>query len=174
MKIVPIDISHSNTLSELAKTIYKEYYLHLWHAGGAEWYMHEHAYHPEKLQTELADPNNLHFIVYDNEKSLGYLKLRINGLLQGFEQYNSMEIERIYLHKQAAGKGIGKQLMLLSEEIAKQHSKQMVFLKAMDSSNDAISFYQRMGYKICGTLTLPFPQMKEEYRGMVIMQKFLS
>ena len=173
MKIVPIDISHANELSALAKAIYVEYYLHLWYPGGAEWYMHDYAYHPDKLRTELADANNRHFIVYEEEKPMGYVKLKLNATLTGFEKYNSLEIERIYLHKSIAGKGFGKQLMLLGEEIARDHKKEMIFLKAMDTSTDAISFYQKMGYTKCGTFVLPFPQLKEALRGMVILIKFL-
>ena len=174
MTITPIDISHADELSALAKTIYVEYYLHLWNPGGADWYMNEYAYPPEKLKQELADNNNLHFIVYDDEQPVGYLKLKLNAVLEGFKNKNSLEIERIYLHRSAAGKGIGKQLMLVSEDIARQHQKQMIFLKAMDSSLDAISFYQKMGYTLCGTLRLPFSQIKDEYRGMVILRKELS
>jgi GNAT superfamily N-acetyltransferase len=173
MKIVPIDISHANELSALAKAIYVEYYLHLWNPGGADWYMHEHAYPPGKLKAELADINNHHFIVYDEENPMGYVKLRRNAILEGFEKYNALEIERIYLHRSIAGKGFGKQLMLLSEEIAREHKKEMIFLKAMDTSLDAISFYQKMGYAKCGTYVLPFPQLKEELRGMIILNKFL-
>jgi len=161
------------TLSDLSKSIYKEYYLHLWHPGGADWYQEEYAYHPDKLKAELEDSNNLHFMVYENDESLGYLKIRINAILKGFEDRNSFEIERIYLHKKIAGKGIGRQLMQLSETIAKENDKQIIFLKAMDSSTDAIAFYQKMGYTICGTLVLPFEQMKEECRGMVILSKEL-
>lgn len=173
MKIVPIDISHANELSALAKAIYLEYYLHLWNPGGADWYMHEHAYAPGTLQAELADANNHHFIVYVEEKPMGYLKLKQDAALSGFEKYNALEIERIYLHKSIAGKGVGKQLMLLSEEIARDHQKEMIFLKAMDTSLDAISFYDKMGYAKCGTYILPFPQLKDELRGMVILNKFL-
>lgn len=173
MKILPVDISHADELSTLAKAIYVEYYLHLWNPGGADWYMNEHAYHPDKLRSELADNNNLHFIVYDDEKPAGYLKLKLNAVLKGFERNNSLEIERIYLHKAVAGKGVGKQLMLLSEEIARDHQKEMLFLKAMDTSMDALSFYQKMGYTKCGTYVLPFPQLKEELRGMFILNKFL-
>lgn len=173
MKIVPIDIAHANELSALAKAIYVEYYLHLWNPGGADWYMHEYAYHPDKLKAELADANNHHFIVYDEENAMGYLKLKENATLKGFEKHNSLEIERIYLHKTIAGKGVGKQLMLLSEEVARNHKKEMIFLKAMDTSLDAISFYQKMGFTTCGTYVLPFPQLKEELRGMVILNKFL-
>jgi len=173
VQIVPINASHANELAVLAKNIYKEYYLHLWYPGGANWYMDEYAYDPAKLRSELADTHNLHFMVYDNAQPVGYLKIRLHETLEGSEQVNSLEIERIYLHKKAAGKGIGKQLMFLAEEIAVQHSKQMIFLKAMDSSTDAVSFYQKIGYVICGSLILPFPQMKEIYRGMVIFKKDL-
>jgi GNAT superfamily N-acetyltransferase len=173
MKIVPIDKSHANELSALAKAIYVEYYLPLWHPGGADWYMHEHAYHPDKLRSELADANNHHVIVYEDEKPAGYLKLKLHATLEGFEKYNSLEIERIYLHRSIAGKGVGKKLMQLSEEIARDHQKEMIFLKAMDTSLDAISFYQKMGYAKCGMYVLPFPQMEEQFRGMVILNKFL-
>ena len=66
---------------------------------------------------------------------------------------------------------MGTQLMQISEDIARRHHTEMIFLKAMDSSPDAIRFYQKMGYTICGSLTLPFPLMKKEFRGMVILQK---
>ncbi len=174
MIIRQINSSYAAELSALAKAIYVEHYLHLWYPGGANWYMEEQAYPEETLREELADPNNLHYIVYDEEElAQGYLKLRIKGTLNGYEDKDCLEIERIYLHKAATGKGIGKQLMELSETVAKQHHKNRIFLKAMDSSLNAIGFYQRMGYTVCGKLVLPFTQMKETYRGMVILQKKL-
>lgn len=173
MQIVPINTSHADELSALAKNIYKEYYLHLWHPGGADWYMNEYAYHPDTIMAEISDNNNLHYIVYDDEKHVGYLKIRINATPEIDKKNNILEIERIYLHKIVAGKGIGNQLMLLSEDIARQHKKGAIFIKAMDSSLQPIAFYKKMGYTECGTLTLPFPQMKQAYRGMVILKKDL-
>lgn len=171
LKIEPVSSSQADELALLSKAIYKEHYLHLWHPGGADWYQNEYAYHPDKLRAELEDHNNCHFMVYEDGLPMGYLKVRINAILQGYEAMDSLEVERIYLHKKAVGKGIGKQLMLLSEAIAKENGKQMIFLKAMDSSTDAIAFYQKMGYAPCGTLTLPFEVMKEEFRGMLILSK---
>ena len=171
MEIRKIDSTQAEMLSQLSKAIYKEYYLHLWHPGGADWYQNEHAYHPDKLRMELNDNNNQHYVVYENDMPLGYLKIRTTAVLQGYEAMNSLEIERIYLHKEIAGKGMGRELMLLSEAIAKENNKQMIFLKAMDTSDDAIAFYQKMGYTICGRWSLPFEQMKEAYRGMVILSK---
>ena len=70
--------------------------------------------------------------------------------------------------------GIGKRLMQLAMIKAKELNKDWVFLKAMDTSTDAIQFYQQLGYTICGSLTLPLPAfsiMKKEYRGMVVLMK---
>lgn len=172
MNIQQIDKSKAAELSRLAKAIYVEHYLHLWYPGGAEWYMNEYAYPEAKLQAELADPNNLHYIVYD-DKGLpeGYLKLKLRSECDACENKTGLEIERIYLHKDLTGKGIGRQLMELSEAVARQYDQHFLFLKAMDTSLEAIGFYQKMGYTECGRLVLPFENMKETYRGMVILCK---
>lgn len=174
MNIQQIDKSKAAALSQLAKAIYAEHYLHLWYPGGAEWYMNEYAYPEDKLQAELADPNNLHYIVYD-DKGLpeGYLKLKLHSVCHVRENKTGLEIERIYLHKAFTGKGIGKELMELSEAVARQNNQDLVFLKAMDTSLDAIGFYGKMGYTECGRLVLSFENMKESYRGMVILCKHL-
>ncbi len=173
IEIKEINSTHAEALSQLSKAIYAEHYLHLWYPGGADWYMHEQAYHPAKLLSELSDTNNRHFIVYEDEQPIGYLKIKISATWEGFELFDCLEIERIYLHKRASGKGIGKQLMQLSEQIARETHKDKIFLKAMDSSHNAVAFYQKLGYTICGTWVLPFEQMKEEYRGMIILSKTL-
>ncbi len=174
MNIQQIDKSKAAELSALAKAIYVEHYLHLWYPGGAEWYMNEHAYPEAKLQAELADPNNLHYIVYDdNGLPEGYLKLKLRSVCDACDNQTGLEIERIYLHKAFTGKGVGRQLMELSEAVARQNHQQLIFLKAMDTSIEAIGFYAKMGYTECGRLVLPFENMKEQYRGMVILCKQL-
>lgn len=144
--------------------------MHLWHEGGAKWYI-ERSYHPDVIEKELADPNNLHYIAYDNQKAIAYLKIRLNESLKYFENKNCLEVERIYILNAYKGKGLGKTLMQIADDWALDLNKDIIFLKAMDSSTDSIAFYRKLGYKICGMLTLPFEQMKEMYRGMVILKK---
>jgi diamine N-acetyltransferase len=162
-------------LTQLATSIYKEHYLHLWHPGGADWYMNEYAYAAHKIEQELTDPLVEYFIAADNDQPLGYMKLNTIAILDG--NTNALEVERIYLYKNAAGKGIGRQLMELALLRAKELKKEILFLKAMDTSLDAIAFYQKLGYVICGSLQLPMPEfslMKEKYRGMVILKRNLE
>lgn len=167
--IQQIQTEQANELAILAQDIYKEHYLHLWHPGGADWYMYEKAYQHNRIKEELADPFNLYYFIIVNNQTAGYVKLVTNTVFNG--QQNSLEIERIYLYKNVTGKGIGKEVMLFAETIAKKHNAETIFLKAMDSSHDAIRFYQRMGYTISGSFTLDFALMKEAYRGMYILHK---
>jgi len=167
-------ISESALIVDLARNIYKEYYLHLWHCGGAKWYMEGYAYSLEKIKLELKDNNNEYFIASENGSVQGYMKINLDKQLAGFETLDALEVERIYIYKKAAGKGVGKQLMQVAMNKARELKKDIIFLKAMDSGIDAIEFYKKLGYEICGWLQLPLPTfhlMKEEYRGMVILKK---
>jgi GNAT superfamily N-acetyltransferase len=169
--------NNAEELAALAKNIYSHYYDYLWNEGGKQWYMHDFAYNVDTIRKELCDKNNLHYIAYQNDEDVAYIKIKINATLKGYEELNAMELERIYIYPKAAGKGLGKQLIQLTYQTAKQHHKELIFLKAMDTAKHAIAFYQSFGFEICGTFTLsapPFDLMKEEYRGMVIMKKMLQ
>jgi GNAT superfamily N-acetyltransferase len=164
-------------LIELSRAIYKEHYLYLWHPGGAEWYMAEYAYSADKIKNDLTDAAVEYYTATENDSPLGYMKLALTAGLKGFENFAALEVERIYLFKKAMGRGIGKQFMQLAMQRAIDLRKDIVFLKAMDSSNDAIKFYKSLGYAVCGDLQLPMPTfalMKEEFRGMLILKKDLA
>jgi len=95
MKLNPVLSSDALKLSRLAKEIYREFYLHLWKPGGADWYMHDHAYHPDQLLREIHQPETLYFLFNAADELMGYLKL----ITQTAYPDNPLEIERIYLHK---------------------------------------------------------------------------
>lgn len=159
---------------KLAREIYREHYLHLWLAGGAEWYMTTYAYAQDKIEKELTDINIEYYLVEEVGTIMGYMKLVLTASLTDNEMRDAMEIERIYLHKLSIRKGLGKRLMELALLRATQLQKGIIFLKAMDSATGAIEFYKSLGYTICGSLQLPLPEftlMKEEYRGMVILKR---
>ena len=86
------------------------------------------------------------------------------------ETPNALELERIYLTKNRQGRGIGRRLVALTFDLARSHNKDIVWLKAMDTSADAIGFYEKMGFTNCGTMRLNFERMKPEMRGMISMK----
>jgi len=172
-----ISLPDAETLSTLAKNIYRQYYLHLWHPGGADWYTNEYAYPVYKLKEELAAPENLHWIAYAGTEAIGYIKLILKPKFQDGDYSESAELERIYIDQLFAGKGLGRKFMQLAENAAVMNGKKNIYLKAMDSATDSIAFYKRMGFRQIADFQLPMPTfqlMKEEFRGMVILQKKLD
>lgn len=170
--IVPCSVADLHTLQDIALNAYGDHYLHLWNDGGA-WYI-EHSFSDAALKAELEDTNAAFFLIHAEEELVGFLKLNIDKALDNYSSEDALELERVYLTKAASGKGVGRKAMDFTEKFAKERNKRVVWLKAMDSSHDAIWFYEQNGYHHCGTYTLDFEAMKPEYRGMVVMKKELS
>jgi ribosomal protein S18 acetylase RimI-like enzyme len=171
IKITRIGAARAALLSDVAIRAYSDHYLHLWHDKG-EWYINK-SFSVKNLLKELEDEHTRFFLIYYNEEAVGFLKLHIDEPAEGEENQNALELERIYLLKSASGKGIGKFVLDFVFQIAKEQNKDFVWLKVMDSSTDAIRFYKNYGFEISGTYLLDFPEMKEEFRGMYIMEKNL-
>jgi ribosomal protein S18 acetylase RimI-like enzyme len=159
-------------LSKLALKAYADHYLHLWDDGG-DWYTNKY-FSTEKLLDEVKDKNSLFFVAYLNNDPVGFLKININAPFEGLEEKNALELERIYLVKKATGQGVGKALVGHTFTIANKYNKNLIWLKAMDTSDGAIAFYKKMDFRIAGVHRLKHPLMKEELRGMVIMVKELG
>lgn len=170
--IKQLSVDDAVELQPVALKAYKDHYLHLWYDKG-KWYI-EKSFSLTALQSELRQINSLFYLVYYNQQPVGFLKLNIDAPLIINEitlEENALELQRIYLVQEVTGKGIGKVLISFIENVALANHKKCVWLKVMDSSSAAISFYKKTGFEICGIYILPFTQMKEEYRGMFIMRK---
>jgi diamine N-acetyltransferase len=172
LEIIPILLeTQLTTLRSVSIAAYRDHYLHLWHDDGA-WYLQKY-FSAEALKNEWTNPNAAFFLAYWKENPVGFLKLNLNAALKADNAADELELERIYLMHSATGLGIGKQLLNETIAIARGRHKKKIWLKAMDSSLAAIKFYAKHGFETCGTHHLDFQQMKEEYRGMVIMERKL-
>lgn len=163
-----LDVADAALLSAIATNVYSEHYADTWQDNG-EWYLQTYL-SVSRLAKELQDANAWFFLVSYKQEAVGFLKLNIDKPLPGVQK-NSLELERIYLKKSASGNGIGTHLLHFAFEIAVQQNKELVWLKAMDTSPDAVRFYKKMGFEICGTHHVDFIQKKEGMRGMYVMQK---
>ncbi|RIV23585.1 GNAT family N-acetyltransferase [Fibrisoma montanum] len=164
-----LSVADAPLLADVARRAYTDHYLHLWHDGGA-WYM-ERCFTPAVLQRELDNSNARFYLVRQQGQAVGFFKLNLDQPLKGQETVNAMELERIYLSKDVTGQGIGKAVLTFVVDYARQLGKELIWLKAMDTSHDAIAFYERMGFVVCGTDRLTFDVMKEDVRGMVVMRR---
>ncbi|WP_461128765.1 GNAT family N-acetyltransferase [Spirosoma aerophilum] len=163
-----VSIDDAELLAAVAKRAYADHYLHLWHDGGV-WYM-ERSFSPDVLRRELADANAQFYLVHDEEEPIGFIKINKNQQSPCQPNADALELERIYFRKAATGRGIGEQAMQFVVAHARALNKELVWLKAMDTSHKVLAFYQRMGFVPCGTDRLSFAVMLEEVRGMVILE----
>jgi GNAT superfamily N-acetyltransferase len=150
---------------------YQENYTYLWLDKG-EGYVRDN-FNFDKLYAEMANANSVFFLVYWEQKAVGYIKLNIDKGIDGFSAGESLELERIYFVREASGKGLGKGAIDFVMNFAKQRGKLVVWLKTMDSS-DALDFYKKRGFEIIGETRVSFPNIIEEYSGMYVMVLPLS
>ena len=167
LTIIPCNPSDLHTLQDIAINSYGDHYLYLWYDGGM-WYI-DRCFSDAALKKELEDANSAFFMVQADEQLVGFLKLNIDKELEGYSAQDALELERIYLLKSATGKGIGKALLDFTKQYSRQRNKKVIWLKAMDSS-PSVAFYEQHGFVKCGTSSLDFEAMKEEYRGMYTLK----
>ncbi|MGX6971071.1 GNAT family N-acetyltransferase [Vagococcus bubulae] len=95
---------------------------------------------PESIEIANED-QAIHCVLYDdNQHALGTVRLLpIDS--------TSMKVQRMAVEKEARGSGVGKQLMMYAEEVAKQYHTSTLILGAQ---LHAFDFYQSLGYEPFG------------------------
>ena len=100
------------------------------------------------LIEEVKVPSNIFFLAYAGKELAGYVKLRERNHPKELKGLTSLEIARIYASANMIGKGVGKKLMELSIEIARQKKKQAVWLAVWEKNQRAIDFYTKWGFEV--------------------------
>lgn len=158
-------------LQDVATRAYDDHYAYLWHDGGA-WYK-ERCFSEAALRAEMENPNSAFYLIYDHDEVAGFMKLNIDAPFENYNAQQAMELERLYLLDEALGKGIGKWAVDFAVQYGLEKNKQLVWLKAMDSSR-SVEFYEQNDFVRCGTYELDFEMMKEMYRGMIVMKREIA
>ena len=183
IEIKPVTLDDVEQLSSIAIQAYLDHYTPIWKDNGA-WYV-EKVYNIPQLLSEILEENVAYFHVFQDNICVGFIKLKKNyplsigssglpfgsGAGSSIALNNALYIERIYFIKEAAGKGLGSFCFNFIYEMAKTLGRTNVWLMAMDTRRDAIRFYEKQGFDICGTWALDFDMMKPDCWGMVIMKK---
>lgn len=168
--LVPIHVGQASELSAMCRELHMESFVYLWEDDG-EWYLNE-VYAVDRIRAELQDPGTNLFFIEREGRRIGYLKLNPYSDLD--EEAGGMEIERIYLYREFANKGLGTLAMDAALAIAERYARDYVWLHVMDSSIASIKFYLRRGFSIVGETHLAFEPMKPSYRRMWRMKRVLE
>jgi GNAT superfamily N-acetyltransferase len=166
-----ITLNDAASLLKLMHTIYIPPYKHLWQVSGL-WYV-QNTFNSVVLKEELSEKNAAYYFVEYRNKRIGILRIIHNVPYKDFENKKTSKLHRIYLDPIVHGKGIGKLLMDWSTQEAIDNSSQLLWLEAMDTQEQALKFYKKLGYQIAGDFKLEFELMHTHLRGMYRMFKIL-
>jgi diamine N-acetyltransferase len=119
-------------------------------AGDMDKFMNE-KFTKEALMKEVGAPGNIFFMAVDDDKVLGYVRMRDNQSIPELPGKNVIEIARIYAAANAIGKGIGKMLMQKCIDIAVEMKKEIIWLGVWEKNQRAIDFYTQWGFEKFGT-----------------------
>jgi putative acetyltransferase len=95
------------------------------------------------------------FELFNNTPGSYYYVALINDVLVGgagiFPTENlpngTCELVKLYLHKDARGTGLGKQLLNKAMDWAKEFGYQQVYLESMPELSKAVSIYENVGFQ---------------------------
>jgi ribosomal protein S18 acetylase RimI-like enzyme len=104
-------------------------------------YLYELMYSTSSLLQQMTEKHHRFIIAKDDSGYLGYASYELNCNNQG-----KTKIHKIYVMPNAQGKGVGKELVAMIEDIASSKGNTVLSLNVF-RHNPAINFYQKLGFE---------------------------
>lgn len=147
--IRPVSLEEAQLLQDLSRLTYRATF----QGTTSEENLQEHldtAYDLARLETELRDPQVAYYFYQEGEQILGYLRLNEGQAQTESIHENSLEIERIYIHPDHKGRGLGQELMNFALDQARKRGKTAIWLGVWEHNAPALGFYQKNGFRQVG------------------------
>ncbi len=160
-KCTESDIENLVTISQ---KFYPEHYTHIWKNNDTSYYVNL-SFTKEAFEKDFKIDNIIYFLISSGNKTLGLLKIRKHQEIKGFSSIDALQLEKIYLLKEATGLGIGKKGIEYTKSYASHLNKKVIWLDVMTTS-PALYFYKKLGFNTLSYYDLDYPGLKEGYREM--------
>lgn len=155
-------------LQVLCMKIYATYFANHWEGPGLELYLKEQ-FGADRLNKDLKDKTIDYYFVKYGDETVGFLKINKEAEFGGFEKETTCELEKMYVDPDYKGMGIGKIALQKVMDILLQQKKQIFFLGVLDRNENAILFYEKLGFKFHSKIRLEYYYFKEELKGLNLM-----
>lgn len=157
-------------LPRVTRECYVPWYAHLWEGGDMDAYL-AFLYSPERVASELADPNVVYEFACRTDRPsrgpVGFLKLELSHDREGIA--NAAYLERVYVAEDA-GRGCGTALMRRAFERARAAGRDRIWLRAMDTADKPLASYASLGFREVARERYSGQfRMREHLAGMVVL-----
>jgi GNAT superfamily N-acetyltransferase len=168
----PLTEETFDTYIKVGTKAYNQHYRHLWPNGDTYPYIQTSFTHAV-LAEEQHNHNTQLFLIKQQTQCVGILKLTTDCALDGYSEEEALYLDKIYIIKEASGKGIGTKTLQFVHLRAKAKNKILVWLAAMQKG-PALHFYQKNGYSIHGKTEIRFKQALEAEKPMFILKQKIN
>ncbi len=107
----------------------------------------EEAYNMPVLTDELNEKNATLFLACDEDKIIGFARLRENAEVSELLGNQSIELQRLYVLTQAQGKSAGRLLMEKCLHYAIEKKYEWIWLGVWERNFKAQEFYKKNGFE---------------------------
>ncbi|KAI8142191.1 acyl-CoA N-acyltransferase [Fennellomyces sp. T-0311] len=156
VKIVQPDATYAKALSELGARLFSDTFSDDNPPDDLKAFL-DSTYSPEIQTQELNNPDMYTYMVYDASNEtvpVAFCQLRQSSNVYDFVgDPEAIELQRIYVDKRCAGKGIGKKLLNECIAKAKELGKKTIWLGVWEFNPSAIKFYESQGFRKVGSHT---------------------
>jgi len=108
------------------------------------------AFSPSLQAAELADSQNIFWLVYTGEEVIGYVKMNTGPVAACVANRKSLKIARLYLLQAWSGRGIGAELLHRCLQYAQENGFASIWLTVWELNLRALALYQKFGFNIVG------------------------
>lgn len=112
-------------------------------------------YNPSRLEEEFEEAGSVCFLAWDEEKLVGFSRLRLNDEAESQLGKNTIELQRLYVHPDHQGKRIGSLLMQNALDYAKECGLEWLWLGVWERNFKAQGFYAKWGFERFGSHVFP-------------------
>ena len=145
IKIEPCNYEQLEQLQVISYETFDETFRHQNSPENMKAYL-EKAFTLQQLEKEWVNDSSRFFFLYHDDELAGYLKVNVDEAQSEAMGEDALEIERIYIRNKHQKRGLGKMLFNKALEVALDLGKQKVWLGVWEKNENALAFYQKLGF----------------------------
>ena len=162
-----IKLQDYSVLYGVMKKIYPPAYIDYWKDDGV-WYVND-LYNKENFKKELTEEKADYFFVVLEDHIIGIIRI-VYGINTDYKtDDNYVKLHRLYLDQTIQNKGLGYKIMIWLIESSEEKGYKNLWLEVMEKQQQALYFYEKLGFYEVDKVLIDFPLVFDEYRGMFKM-----
>lgn len=124
-----------------------------------------------KLRNSIENSNSLFFVAYDDNKPIGFAKLKQQSKHQQIQSARQVELQKIYVLKEYHGTGVSQTLLNKVLDTASELQPEIVWLNVHVGNTKARRFYEKNGFSVVGKHYYTIGTQKFEFDLMMVPVK---